>query len=295
MSLIKIGDYLTLSPELPFQTTRELVAYKLIDLEYKESYIRISGTAFYSRKDQKVFLKLRIAAKKKDHILLGEQLKLFSFDAKGCYWLPKGVQLLESVRIWWKEHLLNKEERIVSTPEGRVSHLHLYQKKVRSQKELPISFAEIGELCYPERENSNLLSSQLEHCDELTTFCTVSQLINECSFIVEMIKKSITSFQFDYRWVVVPKKSKNKEWKQYEKTLTQLVSDSEVEYREELQGPLLELRVENALGEEWVLSYLGVNLYYPKKLKLYYRDKREEERPVLMVESSVIGSLERFI
>jgi threonyl-tRNA synthetase len=90
---------------------------------------RLYGTAFFSQKELEAYLKQLEEAKKRDHRLLGKQLKLFNISqAVGSgliLWMPKGATVRGLLETFIKEELLKRGYQPVYTP--HIGRLELYR------------------------------------------------------------------------------------------------------------------------------------------------------------------------
>jgi len=75
--------------------------------EKREMLTRIYGLVFATRDELDAYIKMMEEAKKRDHRLLGEQLKIYAFDEEvgpGLpLWLPNGTILVEEIEKLAKE------------------------------------------------------------------------------------------------------------------------------------------------------------------------------------------------
>src|SRR6202030_1186389 len=90
---------------------------------------RLYGTAFFTRKDLDAYLRQLEEAKKRDHRVLGKQLKLFTISqAVGSgliLWMPRGATVRGLLETFIKEELLKRGYQPVYTP--HIGRLELYR------------------------------------------------------------------------------------------------------------------------------------------------------------------------
>jgi threonyl-tRNA synthetase len=90
---------------------------------------RLYGTAFFSQKDLDAYLKQLEEAKKRDHRLLGKQLKLFTISpmvGSGLIlWMPKGAIVRGILETFIKDELVKRGYQPVYTP--HIGRLELYR------------------------------------------------------------------------------------------------------------------------------------------------------------------------
>jgi threonyl-tRNA synthetase len=90
---------------------------------------RLYGTAFFSQKDLDAYLHQLEEAKKRDHRVLGKQLKLFTISPLAgsglILWMPKGATVRGILETFIKEELLKRGYEPVYTP--HIGRLELYR------------------------------------------------------------------------------------------------------------------------------------------------------------------------
>ncbi|MCI6641003.1 MULTISPECIES: threonine--tRNA ligase [Campylobacter] len=191
VSVYKQGDFKDIcrGPHVPntkflrfFKLTRVAGAYLGGD-EKREMLTRIYGTAFADKENLNEYLRILEEAKKRDHRIIGNEMKLFTFDDQigtGLpIWLPNGARMrskLEKILFGvhrrrgyepvrgpeilksdaWKisGHYTNYKENMYFTkideqeygikPMNCVGHIKVYQSEIRSYRDLPLKFFEYG-------------------------------------------------------------------------------------------------------------------------------------------------------
>jgi len=90
---------------------------------------RLYGTAFFNQKDLDAYLKQLEEAKKRDHRVLGKQLRLFTISQLAgsglILWMPKGATVRGLLETFIKEELLKRGYSPVYTP--HIGRLELYR------------------------------------------------------------------------------------------------------------------------------------------------------------------------
>ena len=90
---------------------------------------RLYATAFFNEKDLKSYLELVEEAKKRDHRVLGKQLKLFTISQQAgqglILWMPKGAMVRSLLESFIKDELLKRGYSPVYTP--HIGRLDLYR------------------------------------------------------------------------------------------------------------------------------------------------------------------------
>jgi threonyl-tRNA synthetase len=306
---------------------------------------RIYGVAFSSKKDLKRYLDRLEEAKKRDHIKLGKQLDLFStyeeigagmivWHPKGAllrhiieefeveehlkrgYDLVKGPQILKTT-LWEKSgHFDNYRENMYFTeideqsygikPMNCLSHMLIYRSKIRSYRELPKRYFELGLVHRHERSGVlHGLSRVREFTqDDAHILCTPEQLNGEIKEILDFIKEMMDIFGFDYEVEVStrPEKSigSDEDWERGTKALMEAVDDLSIEYRINqgegaFYGPKIDIKLKDALDRSWQCATVQCDFTLPERFDLSYIDNEGRKQRPVMLHRVILGSIERFI
>jgi threonyl-tRNA synthetase len=137
LSFYRQGEFIDLcrGPHIPhagrigaFKVLNIAGAYWKNDATRKQLQ-RLYGTAFFSQKDLDAYLKQLEEAKKRDHRVLGKQLRLFTISpmvGSGLIlWMPKGATVRGLLETFIKEELIKRGYQPVYTP--HIGRLELYR------------------------------------------------------------------------------------------------------------------------------------------------------------------------
>jgi len=197
---------------------------------------RIYGTAWAKKEDQDAYLKMLEEAEKRDHRRLGTQLDLFHMqeEAPGLvFWHPKGWTIWQQVeqymrrvyrdngyhevrapqildRSLWERtgHWENFRENMFTTssenrdyavkPMNCPGHILIYNKGVRSYRDLPLRYGEFGS-CHrnePSGALHGLMRVRGFVQDDGHIFCTEDQILDECVAYTALLQKVYRDFGF---------------------------------------------------------------------------------------------------
>jgi len=137
LSFYRQGEFIDLcrGPHIPH--AGKVGAFKLLSIAGaywkndagRKQLQRLYGTAFFNQKDLDAYLHQLEEAKKRDHRLLGKQLKLFTISqtvGSGLIlWMPKGAIIRGILETFIKEELLKRGYQPVYSP--HVGRLELYR------------------------------------------------------------------------------------------------------------------------------------------------------------------------
>jgi len=306
---------------------------------------RIYGVAFIDRKDLKEYLQRIEEAKKRDHIKLGKQLDLFStyeeIGAGMIVWHPKGgilrhiieefeiqehlkrgyeivkgPQILKT-ELWEKSgHFDHYRENMYFTeidkqsygikPMNCLSHMLIYRSKIRSYRDLPKRYFELGLVHRHERSGVlHGLSRVREFTqDDAHILCTPEQLDMEIKGVLDFIRDVMAIFRFDYELEIStrPEKSigSDEDWDMATRALIKAVDDISLEYRINegdgaFYGPKIDVKLKDALDRRWQCATVQCDFTLPERFDLSYVDIDNQKHKPVMIHRVILGSLERFI
>ncbi len=137
LSFYRQGEFIDLcrGPHIPH--AGRIGAFKLVSIAgaywkndaSRKQLQRLYGTAFFNQKDLDVYLKQLEEAKKRDHRVLGKQLRLFTISQLAgsglILWMPKGAIVRGLLESFIKEELVKRGYQPVYTP--HIGRLELYR------------------------------------------------------------------------------------------------------------------------------------------------------------------------
>ncbi len=329
-----------------FKLTKIAGAYWRGD-EKNKMLQRIYGIAFSSKKELNEFLKLQEEAERRDHRKLGQELDLFSINEEvGAglpLWHPRGARLRQIIEDFWiKEHLKNgyqlvrtphignlnlwktsghwdfyrenmyapikiEEQKYLLKPMNCPFHIKIYQTKIRSWRDLPIRWAELGTVYRFERSGvlHGLTRVRGFTQDDAHTFCTPEQLNKEIEETVKFGIKLLRTFGFrDYEICLATRPEKYvgtlKKWEQATYALERALKKMKLPYVTDpaggvFYGPKIDIKIKDSLGRAWQCTTVQVDFNMPERFNMTYIDNKGKKQQPIMIHRALLGSLERFI
>ncbi|KUJ96386.1 MAG: Threonine--tRNA ligase [Desulfonauticus sp. 38_4375] len=313
--------------------------------ENKPMLQRIYGTAFASEKDLKKYLAQLEEAKKRDHRKLGAQLDLFSFSEEAGPGMPifhpkgallrailedfeikehlrRGYEVVRGPRLLrqelWKRsgHYDNYRENMYFTeidgqvyglkPMNCLSHMLIYKSKLRSYRDLPLRFFELGTVNRHEKSGvlHGLLRVRQFTQDDAHILCRPDQLQEEIVGVLNFVRDVMKLFGFEYELEIStrPEKSigSDEDWDRATTALTQALESLELKYdicpgEGAFYGPKIDVKLKDALGRKWQCSTIQCDFTLPERFDLtYIGEDGEKHRPV-MLHRVILGAIERFL
>src|SRR6185295_5342887 len=308
---------------------------------------RVYGTAFGSEAELKAYLAHLEEAKRRDHRTLGKTLDLFSTDdliGPGfVLWHPKGAfvryqiediirrenvsrgydlvytphlareQLLETSGhlAHYKDNLFGGMEldgqRYLVKPMNCPFHAAIYRSQLRSYRELPLRYSELGTVYRYERSGvlHGLLRVRGLTMDDGHLFVREDQIGDEMTaclkFSLEMLK--LFGFEsFDLFLATRPESYMGEPaaWDRAEATLRQVLEATGRPFEVDagggaFYGPKIDLKIKDALGRHWQCSTFQLDYQIPERFKLEYVAQDGTRKRPVMIHRALLGSMERFI
>jgi threonyl-tRNA synthetase len=307
---------------------------------------RIYGISFPSQKELDDFLKRLEEAKRRDHRKLGRELDLYDiYDEAGgglVFWHPKGALIRRLIEDFWvKEHykagyeLLNtphiakldlwkksghtdfyteymyspmkiEEEEYEIKPMNCPFHILVYKSKLRSYKELPIKWAELGTVYRYERSGvlHGLLRVRGFTQDDAHIFCQLEQLEEEIIKLLDFTLFFLRSFGFqEYEVYLATRPGKYigdpATWEKATEALKQALIKHNLPFKVDegggaFYGPKIDLKVKDLLGRAWQCTTLQFDFNLPERFDLHFVGKDGSFQRPIMIHRALLGSLERF-
>jgi len=306
---------------------------------------RIYGTAWATREEQDAYLKMLEEAEKRDHRRLATQLDLFHMeeDAPGMvFWHPKGWTLWQQVeqymrtvyrdsgylevrgptvlpRSLWERtgHWENYRENMFTTesekrdyalkPMNCPGHVLIYNKGVKSYRDLPLRYGEFGS-CHrnePSGALHGLMRIRGFTQDDGHIFCTEEQIVPECVAYTALVQKVYAHFGFKdivYKVATRPEKrlGTDEQWDRAEGALRLSLEKGGAQYQIAagdgvFYGPKIEYHLKDAIGRLWQCGTMQVDFQLPVRLGAEYVAADNSRKTPAMLHRATIGSMERFI
>ncbi len=307
---------------------------------------RIYGTAFNDKKELHDYLKLIEEAKKRDHRKLGKELDLFSISEQVggglVLWHPKGSFVRNVFETYWREEHYKNGYDLLYTPHigksqlwetsGHLSfykdamyapmdidgndyyvkpmncpfHIEIYQSKLRSYKELPLRWAELGTVYRYEKSGvlHGLLRVRGFTQDDAHIICTPEQIESEILNVLKFSLDIWKAFGFtDIKAYLATRPEKAvgepEKWKKalvsLEKAVRTLGLECEVdEGGGAFYGPKIDLKIKDAIGREWQMSTIQFDFNLPERFGMTYIGDDGLKHQPFMVHRALLGSIERF-
>jgi threonyl-tRNA synthetase len=311
---------------------------------------RIYGACFVEKSELDDYLHKLEEAKRRDHRRLGAELDLFSIQEEGgpglIFWHPKGGLVRKLIEDWLRDELLKRGYDLVYTPHimrldlwntsghtnfyresmfGPIEvekaeyqlkpmncpgHILIYKSKLRSYRELPLRFAELGTVYRYERSGvlHGLLRVRGFTQDDAHIFCMPSQIESEVEACMEFAFAVMKKFGFDKFEVELSDWDENhpeayegkaEDWARASSGLRTTLERMKIPYKRVVgegafYGPKIDVKLIDAIGRPWQLTTVQFDFNLPARFNLEYVGEDGSRHQPLMVHRALLGSVERF-
>jgi threonyl-tRNA synthetase len=308
---------------------------------------RIYGVAFDNQADLEDYLSRQAEAAKRDHRKLGKELDLFSIHEEigpGLIcWHPKGALIRQVIEDFWRTEHIKRGYDIVYTPhiakldlwktsghwdfyrnylyspievEGQqymlrpmncLGHILIYKSQLRSYRNLPLRYAELGTVYRYERTGVLYGLARVRGFtqDDAHIFCRPDQIEEEVIGVLRLAQFMMSTFGFaDYELLLSTRPEKYagtvQMWEEATESLKRVLHKLELPYEIDpgegvFYGPKIDIKLKDALGHRWQGPTIQVDFNLPLRFNVCYIGEDGLEHNVIMIHRTVLGSMERFL
>jgi threonyl-tRNA synthetase len=307
---------------------------------------RIYGTAFFDKKSLKEHLNRLEEAKKRDHRRLGRDLDLFSIHEEIgpglILWHPKGGIIRKIIEDFWRNEHFRRDYDLLFTPHiarrdlwktsGHLDfytenmylpmeidqvayqlrpmncpfHIAIYKSQIRSYRELPLRWCELGTVYRYERTGTlhGLMRVRGFTQDDGHVFCRLDQLNEEIHEILDLTLYVLRVFGFKrYEIYLSTRPDKyvgsDENWERATDALRQALEKQGLTYEIDpgegvFYGPKIDIKIKDCLDRSWQCSTIQVDFNLPERFDVRYIGEDSRPHTPIMVHRALLGSLERF-
>jgi len=314
--------------------------------EHNAQLQRIYGTAWEIPEQLAEHQRRKAEALRRDHRRLGTDLDLFSIEDEAgaglVFWHPRGARMRLLIETLWRELHFAAGYELLYTPHvadislwktsGHLDfyresmfgpmqvdereyqlkpmncpfHVLTYASTLRSYRELPIRWAELGTVYRYERPGvmHGLMRVRGFTQDDAHVFCLPGQITDEIVAILDLTEQILSTFDFRSYQVNLstrPEKSIGDDavWELATQGLTRALERKGWAYTIDegggaFYGPKIDLKIEDAIGRTWQCSTIQLDFNLPERFQLEYVAADGTRQRPIMIHRAIFGSLERF-
>lgn len=313
--------------------------------EKNKMLTRIYGTAFPDETSLNSYLQFLEEVKKRDHRRLGRELDLFSVsddvgaglviyhpngallryileDFERKEHLKRGYQFVVGPHIlkldMWKKsgHFENYRDNMYFTkiddvdygikPMNCLSHIMVYRSTIRSYRDLPLRYFELGTVCRHEKSGvlHGLLRVREFTQDDAHIFLRQDQLHEEILNIIQFVREVMGIFNFEYEMEISTRPEKYigtlEDWDKAEQVLKDVLISQNIPFDINegdgaFYGPKIDVKLKDAIGRKWQCATIQCDFTLPERFDLTYVDSDSKRKRPVMLHRVILGAMERFI
>ena len=307
---------------------------------------RIYGTSFPTQAELDAYLAKLEEIKRRDHRKLAKDLDLITIqDDVGpglVLWHPKGARIRLLIEDFWRAQHLKAGYELVYSPHvarldlwktsGHVDyyrdnmfapmkieaseyqlkpmncpfHIMIYKSHLRSYRDLPIRYGELGTVYRYERTGvlHGLLRVRGFTQDDAHLFCRPDQIEEEVSRVLDFTFFILRTFGFtDFEIYLSTRPDKfvgsEQNWVLATNGLESALKGRGVSYQIDpgegvFYGPKIDIKIKDVLGRSWQCSTIQVDFNNPERFGLTYVGADGKAHQPIMIHRALMGSIERF-
>lgn len=202
------------------------------------------------------------------------------------------------------------DEEFFLKPMNCPQHTQIYASQARSYRDLPLRLTDFAMLYRDEKpgELNGLARVRSFSQDDCHVFCREDQVDAEVDMALAMTKEIMTAFGFKYRYRLSTRDPQHPEkylgdpkvWDKLEKWAVTIMERNNIPYYDgpgeaAFYGPKMDLMATDALGREWQLSTVQIDMVQPERFELEYTDVDGTKKRPVMIHRAILGSSERAL
>lgn len=279
--------------------------------------------------------------------MLGKKLDLFSIQEEAggglVFWHPKGSIIRRQIEDFWKNEHVKGGYELLYTPhianinlwktsghfdfyrndmfktmevdddEYQIKpmncpfHCLMYRDKIRSYRELPVRWAELGTVYRYEKSGSlhGLFRVRGFTQDDAHIFCLPNQLEDEIVGVLDLTERILSKFGFSKFQVMLstrPSESVGTDeiWEKATSGLIGALNRKGWTYSVDegggaFYGPKIDIKIQDAIGRKWQCSTVQCDFNLPERFDLTFASSDQSKQRPIMVHRAIFGSIERFL
>lgn len=307
---------------------------------------RIYGISYQTKDELDAYLTKLEEIKRRDHRKLGKELDLFSISEESggglVLWHPRGALIRKTIEDFWRdEHQKNGYDFVYSPHVGRGTlwetsghlgfyrenmyssmdvegqeyyvkpmncpfHIMIYKNKLRSYRELPMRYAELGTVYRFERSGvlHGLLRVRGFTQDDAHIFVAPAEMEQEVIRVLEFVVRMLRTFGFeDFKAYIATKPEKavgdDVMWQQATQALKVAADKAKLGYEMDegggaFYGPKVDIKIKDALGRLWQCSTVQFDFNEPERFDMTFVGVDNQQHRPYMIHRALLGSIERF-
>jgi threonyl-tRNA synthetase len=204
---------------------------------------------------------------------------------------------------------INPEEKVdyQLKPMNCPFHILIYKNQIRSYKDLPLRYTELGTVYRYERSGTlhGLARIRGFTQDDAHIWCTPEQLDEEINNLIKLSFRILKHFGFnDFEVYLSTRPEKYvgtiQNWNKATKALEKALQEEKIKYLVDkgggaFYGPKIDIKLKDALQRLWQCTTIQIDFNLPQRFEMFYIDKNGKKQTPIMIHRALLGSIERFM
>jgi threonyl-tRNA synthetase len=185
-------------------------------------------------------------------------------------------------------------------------HITIYNNQIRSYRDLPIRFFELGTVYRYERSGvlHGLMRVRGFTQDDAHIFCTPQNLNEEISKVLHFTLYILRTFgfqEFEIYLSTRPEKfvGSPENWDKSTEALKEALDKSGLDYKIDpgegvFYGPKIDIKIKDSIGRSWQCSTIQVDFNLPERFNVEFIAEDGNPHQPIVIHRALMGSVERF-
>jgi threonyl-tRNA synthetase len=191
-------------------------------------------------------------------------------------------------------------------PMNCLSHMLIYKSRIRSYRDLPLRYFELGTVHRHEKTGvlHGLMRARQFTQDDAHILCTPDQLNAEIRAIADFVAYAMKIFGFEYEVELSTRPAKSigsdADWEMATSALKNALKDNRMAYDINegdgaFYGPKIDFKLKDALKRKWQCATIQCDFTLPERFDLSYIGADGEKHRPVMLHRVILGAIERFM
>ncbi|MCK5032970.1 MAG: threonine--tRNA ligase, partial [Calditrichia bacterium] len=185
-------------------------------------------------------------------------------------------------------------------------HMTIYNSHIRSYRDLPIRYAELGTVYRYERSGvlHGLMRVRGFTQDDAHLYCLPENLKEEIVKVIDFTVHMLAAFGFTEYDVFLSTRPEKyvgsvEDWDDATESLRAALESKKMKYEIDpgegvFYGPKIDIKIKDILGRSWQCSTIQVDFNLPERFDIKYVGEDGSYHRPIVIHRALLGSLERF-
>ena len=187
-----------------------------------------------------------------------------------------------------------------------LGHMLIYKSRIRSYRDLPIRYFELGTVYRHEKSGvlHGLFRLRGFTQDDAHILCTPDQLNSEIRGVISFVIDVMGVFGFEYELEISTRPERSigtdEDWERATSALLEALEDENLPFTVNqgdgaFYGPKIDVKLRDAIGRMWQCATIQCDLALPERFDLHFVGKDGARHRPIMLHRVILGSIDRFL